>query len=346
VPAGEGKEEKWEYMNAETQQCRKEVIEALLIYNPSIPHRTAATLLFKDHPDLFRSVDNARTALRGYTGNQGKKNRNGYADKQLYRQPFTGEAMPIPTPFWNTDPFVFDTTDALFVADNHIPFHEEGAIELAVKHGKQRGAKDVVILGDFLDHYQESDFCKQPDVSTLTQELEDGREALEWLRKQFPKGRIIFKEGNHEERFAIKVHKCLPEAGALLDNFTYDKLGFKELNIELVNDRRRIDMGYLTAIHGHELGKGTAVLVNAARTLQLKAKDISICAHWHVPAQHRVRTLRRSHIGCWSLGCLCNLTPRYAPINDWELGFAVFHRIDEKGNFVIENKTIIGKMVV
>jgi len=336
------------HLNQEEIKHRHDIIKALLIYDPTIPHRTAARLLANDHSDLFPTLEIARNVLRYITGNRGQKHReNAIAGgNDRFRQPFTGDAMPIPTPFWDNTPFVFDTSDCLFVADNHIPFHEEGALELAVKDGKQRGAKDVAIIGDLLDHYQESSFSRQPDVSTLTQELKDGKQALRWLRKQFPNGRIIYKKGNHEARWQIKVHKTMPEVGALLDNFTDEKLGLEELGIEPVNDMRRIDMGYLSAIHGHELGKGTSVLVSAARTLQLKGKECAIVAHWHTPTQQRVRTLRGKHIGCWSLGCLCNLTPRYAPFNDWELGFAVFHRMDEKGNFVVENKTIIDGMVV
>jgi hypothetical protein len=26
---------------------------------------------------------------------------------------------------------------------------------------------------------------------------------------------------------------------------------------------------------------------------------------------------------CYSLGCLCNLTPEYAPVNKWTHGFAI-----------------------
>lgn len=329
----------------ELGRLRDEHIQKLFAFSPSIPHLAAAKMLVKNHPDLFRSVEVARSALRLRTGNMGAANRvtcNAYAA----RQPFTGEAMPIPTPFWDQTPFVFDTEACLIVADNHIPFHAEGAIELAVKYSQKNGVKDVLILGDFLDHYQESDFCRYPDVSTLTQELKDGRQSLQWIRKQFPKGRIIYKKGNHEARWEIKVHKCLPEAGCLLDSFTDERLELEDLGVEPVNDKRRIDLGYLTAIHGHELGGGFFNPVNFARTLQLKAKECTLGAHFHQPAQQRVRTIRQNHIGCWSIGCLCNLSPHYRPFNDWNLGFAVYKRTDSAGNFVVDNKTIIQGQVV
>jgi hypothetical protein len=144
-------------MSGQTEMVKQRgaVIDALLTYNPSIPHRTAAKLLFKDHPDLFKSVDSARNTLRYYTGNRGAQFRHNMegGGHGHPRQPFTGEAMPVPTPFWDQTPFIFDTTDCLLMSDHHVPFHEEGATELSVKHGKKRGAKDVIILGDFLDHY-------------------------------------------------------------------------------------------------------------------------------------------------------------------------------------------------
>jgi predicted phosphodiesterase len=330
-------------MDKENKETRHRIVRELLTRNPTIPHNTAAKLLHEAYPALFTTKERARSIVRATTGNNGREHRkyNANARGDLYRQPFTGEALPIPTPFWDSTPFVFDTESCLIIADLHIPFHEPDAIEQSVKYGKKAGVKDVLILGDAFDHYQESDFCRVPNVSTLKQELKDGRQFLVWLRKKFPKARIVFKEGNHEERFAIKVHKVMPELEDLLDNFTYEKFGFDELGIELVKDRRRIDMGYLTALHGHELGRGTSNLVSPARTLQLRGKECGIVAHWHQATKHRVKTLRQNQIGTWSVGCLCNLTPHYRPVNDWSLGFIVFRRLDQKGNFFIDAREII-----
>lgn len=326
---------------------RNPIIDALLRDNPSIPHRTAGRMLYLAHPALFSSVNNARMAVALRTGNMGARNRKGNQKTygKMYRQPFTGEALPIPTPYWDSTPFVFDTEKCLILADVHIPFHDPAAITLAVKEAKRAGCKDVLLLGDILDHYQESDFCKVPDAATLQQELKDGGKFFRWLRSQF-KGRIVYKDGNHEERWAVRVHKAMPETGRLLDSFTDVFTGVAELGFERVKDRRRVDMGLLTAIHGHELGRGLFNPVSAARTLQLRAKECTICARWHVPSQHRERTIRQKHIGTWGIGCNCHLSPQYAPVNNWAHGFALFERLDTEGRFIVRNHTVIGGMVV
>lgn len=283
---------------------RNALIDAILQDEPGIPHRTAGALLFRARPDLFSSVDTARNAVRTRTGCHGKDNRakTEATHGHTYRQPFTGEALPVPTPFWDSTPVAFETQRCLIMGDIHIPFHEPEAIKLAVSYAKKAGCRDVLLGGDVLDHYQESDFCRIPDAATLTQELRDGRQFFTWLRRQFPNGRIVYKEGNHEERWAVRVHKCMPEVGRLLDNFTSKEIGLESLGIETVGDRRRVDIGHMTVIHGHELGRGTAILVNAARTMQLRAKECSATLHWHTPSQHRVRTIRQKHIGTGRTG--------------------------------------------
>lgn len=328
----------------ELRDERSAAINALLQFSPNIPNRTAAKLLHDQRPDLFPDVENARCAMRYRTGVAGRSHR---ADAQAnfegsFREPYTAQSLPPPTPFWDSTPFIFNTGKCLIISDIHIPFHAPAAIETAVKDAKRSGCHDVLLLGDVLDHYAESDFCKIPDVATLKQELTDGKQFFHWLRKQFPRGRIVYKKGNHEERWENRVHRVMPEVGRLLDSFTDNFMGLPELGVEVVGDRRRIDMGYLTAIHGHELGKGVFNPVNAARTMQLRAKECSIVAHWHTPAQHRVRTIRQNHIGTWALGCLCHLNPHYRPVNDWEHGYAIFERLDKAGGFTVANKTIIG----
>ena len=113
---------------------RRSIMSELLKADPKIPNQTAARLLHAEHPDLFGTMDRARNIIRHFTGCRGVHSRENL-DPANARQPFTGDAMPLPTPFWDTTPFIFDTTDCLLVCDNHIPFHAEGALELAVKLG-------------------------------------------------------------------------------------------------------------------------------------------------------------------------------------------------------------------
>lgn len=322
---------------------RNVVIAKLLQEEPQIPHRVAARILFNEYPELFKNMEIARNAVRKRTGNSGVADRRKLQNnhQQHFREPNAGKLLPIPTPFWDTTPYIFNTEKCLIIGDIHIPFQVNEAIEKAVEYAINKGVKDVILNGDILDHYQQSNFCRTPEVATLQQELKDGKKFLQWLRKKFPKGKIIYKEGNHEERFKISVYRALPEIGRLLDKFTYQQLGCEKLGIEIITDRKCIEIGKLTVIHGHELGKFTPNLVNAARTLQLKAKEISLTHHWHQSSHHGVRTIKQKYVSTWSVGCLCILTPHYMPVNDWRHGCAVYEKIDDEGDFIIHNKTIM-----
>ena len=50
-------------------------------------------------------------------------------------------------------------------------------------------------------------------------------------------------------------------------------------------------------------------------------------------------------IGAWSTGCLCDLNPRYMPLNNHNLGFARVE-VEPDGSFEVHNHKIInGRMV-
>jgi len=326
---------------------RRPHIEALLARCPNIPVKTAAKILCTEYPALFATVELARTAIRSFTGCNGAYHRQRLASTNgdKYRQPFTGDALPTPTPFWDATPFVVDSPLCGIIADVHIPFHDAAAVEAAIAYIVKRGAKDLLLLGDVLDHYQVSDFSRVPDVATLTQELRDGKQFFQWLRKRFP-GRIIYKQGNHEERFCVKVHKALPEAGKLLDNMTVEQMGLADMGIEVVTDRRIVRFGFLNCLHGHELGRGAYNPVSPARLALVKARECSLVAHWHQKTEQRGRTISdRQEVG-FSVGCLCHLRPHYAPVNNWQHGFAVIERTDQAGGFVLDNKVLIGGRAV
>jgi hypothetical protein len=50
-------------------------------------------------------------------------------------------------------------------------------------------------------------------------------------------------------------------------------------------------------------------------------------------------------MSCWSVGGLCNLRPKYMPLNKWNHGFATIE-IHTDGMWSVENKKIISGRVV
>jgi predicted phosphodiesterase len=240
------------------------------------------------------------------------------------------------------DPEPLQIEDAGFwgiISDIHVPHHDEKTIRLFVAECKKRKAVGVLLNGDILDFYGLSRFDKDPTKPKLKREIEIGRELLAWLRKQLPGVRLLWKEGNHEERlWSYLANNC----AALfdLDELQIPSLlQFEKHRVEYINDRNRIDIGKLAVVHGHEFFRGFAPPVNPARGLYLRAKSVALCGHHHQTSTHRERTVKGREIATWSTGCACNLSPRYARFSNWNHGFA-FVELEDSGEFRVENLTV------
>lgn len=67
-------------------RLRKEKIEEVLSQFPDAPTRTLARKLFHDSPELFLSVETARSALRTLLGANGSLNLKLLKDKRYVRK--------------------------------------------------------------------------------------------------------------------------------------------------------------------------------------------------------------------------------------------------------------------
>ena len=95
----------------------------------------------------------------------------------------------------------------------------------------------------------------------------------------------------------------------------------------------------MNIIHGHEYQGGGGIHV--AYNRMNKAMDNVISGHSHVTQNSVKKSLSGKFYGSWTVGCLCSLSPRYNPQNNWNHGFAIIER-DENGNFEVQNKMIVG----
>jgi predicted phosphodiesterase len=228
----------------------------------------------------------------------------------------------------------------LILSDLHIPFHSEQAIRLAVKFGQDQRANAVLLNGDMADFYAMSFWETDPRKRDLAGEVKAGKKFLEAIRGAFPKARIIWKEGNHEERWERYLQS---KATALLglDAFTWQEVySLKQWNVEHVGERRPIRLGKLVIIHGHEYRFNISNPVNPARGLFLRGKTHALAGHFHQTSHHSEKRLDDKVISTWSTGCLCDLHPDYAPINNWCHGFA-FVETTASGAFQVTNPRII-----
>ncbi len=316
------------------------------------PHRLAAERLCRKFPDAPSrtlakrlaaeykiGVEHARSLVRIVRGNVGVQNRKNTTDKSQYRKPGKAGAKPQLPPSlcetWQPFDLGCDVTVGV-ISDLHIPYHDQRAVEAAVAYLKKRKPDVLLINGDYGDWYSVSRYMKDPKKRRLKREIKMQRAGLQWLRSQFPKARIVGKEGNHECRWNHFLYNSAPEISEFPQVSLPRILGMKTLGIEYVDNQRPIMAGKLPIFHGHELGKGISSPVNAARGVFMRMISTALVGHHHRTSSHTEPNWRHEEIVCWSTGCLCGLNADYAVINKWNAGFAVVE-VSADGQFQVDN---------
>jgi predicted phosphodiesterase len=226
------------------------------------------------------------------------------------------------------------------LSDIHAPYHDDEALSVALDALAKINPTVVILNGDTIDFYAVSRFDRDPDRRNLGQEIEIGRGVLRHIRKRFPKARIVFKVGNHEERWRAFLINNAADLLGLSEFQLAAVLHLPDLDIECVGDKRPLLVGKLPVLHGHEYKTGFAPPVNPARGLFLRSKASALCGHFHQRSEHQERTLEGSIIATWSTGCLCQRDPAYMPLNNWSHGYATV-TVGAGGLFHVENRIII-----
>ena len=287
--------------------------------------------------------------IRMYRGACGAAHLKKLADKQFVIPKATEDnkfAFPEPEPVtW--EPYEIPTTchKILLIADLHIPYHDRDAVDIAIQYGIDAKCDTVILNGDIMDCYALSKYIKDPRCRDMAAENEATRHFLMALRQNaFPDAKIIYKEGNHEDRLPRYGQSVAPELYVADMIKTVDEaLELDRIGIKWVSGKIPMYLNQLNIMHGHEYG-GRSAGVFPARSMYLKTQECCICGNWHRTSQYNAKTIRDRLISSWTIGCLCDQHPEYMAVNDWNLGFAVIERDDDW--FVIDNKRIINNRVV
>lgn len=321
----------------------QEVIESELTKYPEMPTMTMAKKIYNEHVALFTSLETCRAMIRYRRGNLGKKLREVAVDKKHFRE--NGKAgWSIPKSIAKQNkPFKLSNGKWLILSDIHIPYHDDNSLEIALQHAENEKIDHILLNGDICDFFAVSRWMKNPEERNLAKELQMTRQFLGHLKQRFPESRIIYKIGNHEERWQNYLYTKAPEVVGVNDFEMRSLLEFNKFGIEEVTSKQMIKAGrHLTIIHGHEKFGGSGV-VNPARGLYNTMKVCSIMGHHHQSSSHAEKSADDKFIACWSIGCLCELHPEYAPINKWNHGFAI---LDLNGNdFNMTNLRIVNNKV-
>lgn len=259
-----------------------------------------------------------------------------------------GNDLNLPDSFEEVyQPFILPSScrNILNISDIHLPFQSNQALSVTLKYGIAERVDTVLLNGDVMDFYAISRFEKEKSKRDLMREIRIGREFLYTLRKLFPSATILYKDGNHEDRW--KHHLNTNHGDFVdIDDFQFRSvMRLEDNNIIQIGSKTVIHAGHLTILHGHELGKTLFSPVNPARGLYIRARASAIMGHCHQTSEHTGKDIRNKIITCWSQGCLSELNPDYAILNNYNHGFSHI-TMQEDGNFSLRNYRIMDGRII
>lgn len=327
---------------------RAEIVRQHLLQDNTILTRTLARILNEKHPGY--NVESWRTIIRDIRGAiGGPKRKINSKRSEFFREPqdpaVVGKQYAINPVTLRTEDFILQHSNVLILSDIHLPYHDLDAVVMAVNYGIENKCDAILLNGDVIDFYQLSRFTKSSTMATLLTERDMYFEFIRYL--QDTTGLPIYhKLGNHEERYANYIRQQAPVLEQIPDLAIDKFLKMQESGVVMIEGRQKIKLGNLTVIHGHEGGESIFSPVNPARGAFLKYKANVLAGHNHQTSSHFESTLDGTLIGCWSTGCLCQLTPEYRPFayTKWNHGFAHVE-VKEDGSFTVNNKQIIDKKI-
>jgi len=314
------------------------LIKSYLTKFPKLPSLTLAKKIYAENNKTFKDVDAVRSCLRYYRGKKGEKQKSQLGTKDFLDQEIE---FVMPESYAETfEPYEISQSRTLIISDLHIPYQDNDSIQKAINYGKEKKVNCILINGDLLDMCSISRFGRDWRQRQIHEEFEATRVFLNSLREHFPKAKIVFKYGNHDERYEKFLFLKAPEIFDCTDFQLEVLLKLGELKIEVVKEKRPIRIGKLTVLHGHELFGGSGG-VNPARGTFLKTLENVVVGHYHKTSSNTEASMYGDVFSVHSVGCLCGKTPYYMPINKWNTGFAYCELDIKTGNYTFYNLKII-----
>lgn len=212
----------------------------------------------------------------------------------------------------------------IFLSDVHVPFEDEDGLNVFFELGRDFKPDIVWLGGDILDDYNLSSYIKSNQIA-YQEEIERVKDFLSKLRNIFPRTRIVYQEGNHEQRFRNYILKRAGHLEFLLNkNLSFEELlELEKLKIYYITGPAQIAKLY--HIHGHEkrvYGQLVHVALNYIRWLH---KSV-IFGHWHVAQKFPIKEIDGTYKEAYANPCLFDPHKMpykgYAPIDLFHRGFS------------------------
>lgn len=310
-----------------------------------MPTKKLARIMYNENKLLFKDAETARKFLSYIEGKSCRKKSDlpktvteskffkaEERSKNPYNLPQSDETI--------YEPYKLKCKRLLILSDIHIPYHSIEAITAAFDYAKKEKPDCVLLNGDSLDFFGLSKFAKDPTKRKFSDELDTFKRFFPILEKTFKGAKIVFKVGNHEERYQHFLWQKAKELEGVTEFSLENIIKARANGIDYVGDKRIIHANKLNVIHGHEFSQGFFSPVNVARGLALRAKASAIQGHNHQSSEHTQVDINGKVMTTFSVGALCELHPAYAPINNWNHGFALVDLDDKGEGFEVRNKRI------
>lgn len=251
-------------------------------------------------------------------------------------------------------PLLSAKTDAtatrfVYLPDPHGTFIDWQAAECALAFTRAHKPHIVVVGGDVVDFYQLSRFDKNPTRALgLQDDIDAGKRFLAGVRKHAKHARILYLEGNHENRLT----RWLWGPGAAVVKL--QGMSVPSLLRVAEHGIRYVESGVwqhktLCFKHGHYVRSRAGYTATA----ELQREGMSGCSG-HTHRIGEVSLTNRGGTYKWvEAGCLCQLTPEYmvGQTPDWQQGLA-YGTFMAGGRFalhtahILSGKTLYGDKVV
>ncbi len=258
--------------------------------------------------------------------------KGGNQQDKLFLQPIAYKTLRLSG--WN------DGDRVLIFNDLHVPFHDVALLKAVLRFQADFKPHGIIIAGDWNDIYELSTFDKNPSRRfSLQDELDIGHGLLKEVRDISPNARMVFIEGNHEDRLRRWLWKN-SGAASLRSNTVESQLGFAELKIDSVCYGSMVNLCGFLVEHGYRAAKSGAFPANVARLMAVERGISGLCGHDHRSQVYRWADQRGSHTYI-NNGCLCLRTLEYVANPNWQSGFCAGRIFD--GRFFPEPIMVQGK---
>lgn len=233
---------------------------------------------------------------------------------------------------------------AFVVTDMHAPLTDKAAVSAILSCAAEHQPEVWANLGDMIDGEAVSQWIKDPaHLNGLQYELDWARGHWADVRQTLPHTKLIYTEGNHEERLPIWIMKH-PGLGGL-DCLTIPNLmQLEKFGVHWFTRNQRCWLGKLLLLHGNSASINSGY---SANTEQRRRRCNTISGHCHRMAvvYHRgeLDTLTNAESG--HLVRIEDVHYLRGACANWQQGFSVVYYTDDGWFQVVPVPIIDGKFV-